>query len=65
MKFPKNIRIPSDDTELELVEVNTIAKTKETVGTYKYTKAIHHLNSHISWSEEAFERNVKKGIITF
>lgn len=63
MSFPAKIKIPSDNTELELVEEITQKGTKEITGKYKYTKAKYFLGTEISWKHEAFEKLVKKGII--
>ena len=63
MSFPSKIKIPSDNTELELVEEITQKGTKEITGKYKYTKAQYFLGTEIYWKHEAFEKLVKKGII--
>lgn len=63
MSFPAKIKIPSDNTELELVEEIAQKGTKEITGKYKYTKAQYFLGTGISWKHEAFEKLVKKGII--
>lgn len=63
MSFPAKIKIPADDTELELVEEVAQKGAKEITGKYKYTKAQYFLGTEISWKHEAFEKLVKKGVI--
>lgn len=62
--FPANIKIPSDDTELELLSTNTTPKTGEQTATYKYTKSKYH-KGILTWSKDEFEKNVRKGIIVY
>ena len=63
MSFPAKIKIPSDSTELELIEEITPKGAKEITGKYKYTKAQYFLGTEISWKHEAFKKLVKKEII--
>ena len=65
MTFPNKISIPSDDTQLELVSVDTAPKTKEQIVTYKYIKAKYLLDSVIRWYESDFKTLVRKEIIVF
>ena len=65
MTFPDKISIPSDDTELELISVEKSTKSKELIGTYKYTKAVHFLGVEISWSESDFEKITRRRIVVY
>lgn len=67
--FPKKIRIPSDNTELELQGVENITsghtKGKSNIisvrGRYLYTKAEYFLNSELFLSQEAVDKMIRTG----
>lgn len=62
--FAEKITIPSDNTELKLIEVIPVSKiNKEIVGVYEYTKAVHFLGATVTWTESNFEKAVKAGTI--
>lgn len=73
MNFPQKIKIPSDDTELELKELSKVQvgyeKDRRTPkynilgAIYVYTKAEYFMGTEITFSNEQFEASVRKTII--
>lgn len=60
---PKKIKFPSDDTELEFVEVVIDKKTKGKSYRYAYTKSIEWKHKEIDFEEKRFEKMLKNKII--
>lgn len=67
LKHPKHIAFPSDDTELEFVNVaeyqrrtnSGIVKSKMVV--YKYIKAVYLIDTEIEFTPEQFENLLSSG----
>ena len=56
--FPEKIRIRSDDTELELLEV-TLNKAKEKFGRYRYLTGYYFAGSILTLGEKEIKKMLK------
>ena len=60
--IPKRIHIPSDDTELELVESVLDKRTRVATHVYIYTKAEVFLGNKLELTDERLHKMINNGV---